>query len=52
MARKFGKTYEFSQKFEDYNYILLGVGGIGKTTTAVRVGKIITGSDEGTFIIT
>lgn len=52
MARKFGKTYELSQKFEDYNYILLGVGGIGKTTTAVKVGKIITGSDEGTFVIT
>ena len=29
-----------------------GVGGIGKTTIVYEIGKLITGSDEGTFIIT
>ena len=52
MARKFGKINKMSEKFEDYSYIINGVGGIGKTTLVYDIGKIITGSDEGTFIIT
>lgn len=52
MARKFGKIYKMSEKFEDYSYIINGVGGIGKTTLVYEIGKLITGSDEGTFIIT
>lgn len=52
MARKFGKINKMSEKFEDYSYIINGVGGIGKTTLVYKIGKLITGSDEGTFIIT
>jgi hypothetical protein len=52
MARKFGKTYKMSEKFEDYSYIINGVGGIGKTTLVYEIGKLVTGSNEGTFIIT
>ena len=52
VERKFGKTYKMSEKFEDYSYIINGVGGIGKTTMVYEIGKLITGSDEGTFIIT
>ena len=51
MARR-GRICEMKRKFEDYDYIILGVGGIGKTTLAYELGKKITGSDEGTFIIT
>lgn len=50
--RKFGKTYKMSEKFEDYSYIINGVGGIGKTTLVYEIGRLITGSNEGTFIIT
>ena len=52
MARKFGVINKMSEKFEDYSYIINGVGGIGKTTLVYEIGKIVTGSDEGTFIIT
>lgn len=52
MARKFGKVNQMSTNFEDYSYIINGVGGIGKTTVAWEIGKIVTGNDEGTFIIT
>ena len=52
MARKFGKINKMSEKFEDYSYIINGVGGIGKTTLVYEIGKLITGNDEGTFIIT
>ena len=52
MARKFGTITKMSEKFEDYSYIINGVGGIGKTTLVYEIGKLITGSDEGTFIIT
>ena len=51
MARR-GRVCEMKRKFEDYDYIILGVGGVGKTTLAYELGKKITGSDEGTFIIT
>ena len=51
MARR-GRICEMKRKFEDYDYIMLGVGGVGKTTLAYELGKKITGSDEGTFIIT
>lgn len=50
--RKFGKIYKMSEKFEDYSYIINGVGGIGKTTLVYEIGKLVTGSNEGTFIIT
>ncbi len=50
--RKFGMTYKMSEKFEDYSYIINGVGGIGKTTLVYEIGKLVTGSNEGTFIIT
>lgn len=50
--RKFGITYQMSKKFEDYSYIINGVGGIGKTTLVYEIGKLVTGSNEGTFIIT
>ena len=52
MARKFGVINKMSEKFEDYSYIINGVGGIGKTTLVYEIGKLVTGSDEGTFIIT
>lgn len=52
MARKYGHTYRLSKNFEDYSYIINGVGGIGKTTMIYEIGKLITGSNEGTFIIT
>ena len=52
MARKFGTINKMSEKFEDYSYIINGVGGIGKTTLVYEIGKLVTGSDEGTFIIT
>lgn len=50
--RKFGRVYKMSEKFEDYSYIINGVGGIGKTTLVYEIGKLVTGSNEGTFIIT
>lgn len=52
MARKCGKINKMSTRFEDYSYIINGVAGVGKTTLAYEIGKQITGSDEGTFIIT
>lgn len=51
MARR-GRICEMKRNFEDYDYVILGVGGVGKTTLAYELGKKITGSDEGTFIIT
>lgn len=52
MARR-GTFYEIKKKFEDYDYIILGVGGIGKTTLAYELGKKVSGgSDEGTYIMT
>lgn len=50
--RKFGQTYQMSKKFEDYSYIINGVGGIGKTTLVVEIGRLIAGHNEGTFLIT
>ena len=50
--RKFGRTYQMSKNFEDYSYIINGVGGIGKTTLVYEIGKLVTGNNEGTFIIT
>lgn len=52
MARRFGQIYELSKNFEDYSYIINGIGGIGKTTMVYEIGKLITGSNEGTFIAT
>lgn len=52
MARKCGKINKMSTRFEDYSYIINGVAGVGKTTLAYEIGRQITGSDEGTFIIT
>ena len=50
--RKFGKINKMKTKFSDYNYIINGEGGVGKTSLAYQLGKEITGSNEGTFIIT
>lgn len=50
MARR-GKVNELKVDLTNYSYILNGVGGIGKTTLAYELGKKITGSNEGTFII-
>ena len=52
MARKCGQINQMSERFEDYSYIINGVGGIGKTSLAYQIGKLITGNNEGTFIIT
>lgn len=52
MARKFGKINVMKEHFYDYSYIINGVGGIGKTTMAYEMGKLATGSNEGTFVIT
>lgn len=52
MARR-GTFYEIKKKFEDYDYIILGVGGVGKTTLSYELGKKVSGgSDEGTYIMT
>ena len=52
MARR-GTFYEIKKKFEDYDYIILGVGGVGKTTLSYEIGKKVSGgSDEGTYIMT
>lgn len=51
MARR-GRICEMKKNFEDYDYVILGVGGIGKTTLAYEVGKRVSGSNEGTFILT
>lgn len=50
--RKFGQTYQMSENFEDYSYIINGVGGIGKTTLVVEIGRLVAGHNEGTFLIT
>ena len=50
--RKYGKINKMKTKFSDYNYIINGEGGVGKTSLAHQLGKAVTGSDEGTFIIT
>ena len=52
MARKYGKTNVLSEKFEDYSYLIHGVAGVGKTTMIYEIGRLITGSNEGTFVIT
>lgn len=52
MARRRGIVNELKVDLGNYSYILNGVGGIGKTTMAFEMGKKITGSNEGTFIIT
>ena len=52
MARKFNSTYHISENFYDYNYIINGVAGIGKTYLAHHLGIAASGSNEGTFIIT
>lgn len=51
MARKVGKNNVMKVDFGAYSYIINGVAGIGKTTLAHDIGKQVTGSDEGTFII-
>ena len=52
MARKFNSTYHISENFYDYNYIINGVAGIGKTYLAHHLGIAASKSNEGTFIIT
>jgi hypothetical protein len=50
--RKYGKINKMKTRFQDYNYIINGEGGVGKTSLAHQLGKEVTDSDEGTFIIT
>lgn len=50
--RKYGKINKMKTRFQDYNYIINGEGGVGKTSLAHQLGKEVTGSDEGTFITT
>ena len=50
--RKYGKINKMKTRFQDYNYIINGEGGVGKTSLAHQLGKEVTGSDEGTLIIT
>lgn len=50
--RKYGKINVMKTKFSDYNYMINGEGGVGKTSLAHQLGKAVAGSDEGTFIIT
>lgn len=50
--RKFGTVNQLKTNFDDYNYFINGVAGIGKTTLAYQLGKKIANSDEGTLIIT
>ena len=52
MARSIGVINVLKTNFENYSYFINGVGGIGKTTLAYEIGKKITGSNEGTLIIT
>lgn len=47
-----GKVYKMSTSFTDYSYIINGVGGIGKTTISYELGKIATGNDKGTLVLT
>lgn len=47
-----GKIYEMSTSFKNYSYIINGVGGIGKTTLAYELGKIATGNNKGTLVLT
>lgn len=47
-----GKVYEMSTSFKDYSYIIIGEGGIGKTTLAHELGKLATGGNKGTLIFT
>ena len=52
MTRSIGVVNVLKTNFENYSYFINGVGGIGKTTLAYEIGKKITGSNEGTLIIT
>lgn len=47
-----GKVYKMSTSFTDYSYIINGVGGIGKTTISYELGRIATGNDKGTLVLT
>lgn len=52
MARKVGKINEIAVDLTSYDYFFNAIGGYGKSTFAYELGKLITKSDEGTFIIT
>ena len=52
MARRFGTINKLAVDIRNYDYIINGTGGIGKTHLAVEVGRLVTGSDEGTLVIT
>lgn len=51
MSRR-GKVLDSCKKFEDYNYMIMGVAGVGKTSLAANIGQVVTGSVEGTVVIT
>ncbi len=50
MARR-GTVNTLAVDLTKYNYILNGVGGIGKTTLAYELGLKVSGNTEGTFIV-
>lgn len=51
MSRR-GRVLDSCKKFEDYNYMIMGVAGVGKTSLAANIGQVVTGSVEGTVVIT
>lgn len=50
MAR--GKILGNNKKFEDYNYMIMGVPGVGKTLLAANIGEVVTGDVTGTMVVT
>lgn len=50
MAR--GKILGNNKKFEDYNYMIMGVPGVGKTLLAASIGEVVTGDVTGTMVVT
>lgn len=49
---KYGKKYTMKKGFADYNYMIVGTAGVGKTELAYTLGKLASSNDEGTFLIT
>lgn len=51
MARKFGRKNEVKVDISNYSYAFLGESGFGKSTFAYELGKHVSSSDEGSFLI-
>lgn len=50
MAR--GKILGQNKKFENYNYMIMGVPGVGKTLLAANIGEVVAGDVRGTMVVT